>query len=328
MPRTSNQKLKILYLLDYLNTHTDENRAATTEELIEYLENIGISAERKSIYSDIDALRTYGADIEQKRTKTTGYYIASRDFELPELKLLVDAVQSSKFITEKKSRSLIKKIEKLASAGEAKQLDRQVNVADRVKTMNESIYYYVDDIHNAISENKKISFRYFEWNEKKEKVFRREGKKYTVSPYSLLWDDENYYLIAFDDEKREKRHFRVDKMTGISVCDEVRDMSAVSESGIVNYSKKLFGMFGGEEKMVTLSCENGLSGVIIDRFGKDTAFRSEIGKPCFKISVNVVESPTFFSWVAMFAGRIKIVAPESTRKAYGEFIEKAAEAAK
>lgn len=323
MPKSINQKSKLLYVLRFLEEHTDSEHPATVEQIIAHLASCGISAERKSIYSDIDVLTAFGADIEKCRSKTVGYYMASRAFELPELKLLVDAVQSSKFITEKKSRALIKKIVSLTSEHEAKQLDRQVNVADRIKTANESIYYTVDDIHRAIAEDKKISFKYFEWSADKEKLLRRGGERYVVSPYTLVWDDENYYLIARDNEVGENRHFRVDKMLHLDILDEARDMSTSPKDGVVSYSKKLFGMFGGTEQMVTLSCQNSLAGVIIDRFGAEVAFKKEKGAGNFEVSVKVVLSPVFYSWLTSFEGKIKLTAPESAVENYREFLKKA-----
>lgn len=300
---------------------TDEEHTLTVEQIIEGLEQYGISAERKSIYADIETLKNFGIDVESKREKHTGYYVASRDFELPELKLLVDAVQSSKFITEKKSRELIRKIERLTGKYEAQKLERQVNVADRIKHMNESIYYSVDQIHTAISENKKVSFRYFELNEKKERVMKRGGDAYTVSPYSLVWDDENYYLVGMDDLYGERRHYRVDKMSRLTVTDDERNMSCdAGESG--SYSKKLFGMFGGTEASVTLSCENSLAGVILDRFGRETVFRLN-GTDHFEFTVTVVISDMFYSWLASFGGKIRLLFPENVRERYAEFIEKA-----
>ncbi len=323
MPKSINQKAKLLYVLRFLEEHSDAEHPVTVEQIISHLASCGINAERKSIYSDIDALTAFGADIEKCRSKTVGYYIASRTFELPELKLLVDAVQSSKFITEKKSRALIKKIVSLTSEHEAKQLDRQVNVADRIKTANESIYYTVDDIHRAIAEDKKISFKYFEWSKDKEKLLRRGGQSYTVSPYTLVWDDENYYLIARDNDAGENRHFRVDKMLHLDILNEVRDMSSSPKDGVVSYSKKLFGMFGGTEQMVTLSCHNSLAGVIIDRFGAEVAFKKAKGDSFFEVSVKVVLSPVFYSWLTSFEGKIKLVAPEGAVESYREFLNKA-----
>ena len=219
-----NQKLKLLYLYDILKERTDEYHAISMSEIIEALDACGVSAERKSIYTDIQALNVYGADIVgEKVGKGYQYRVASRDFEMPELKLLVDSVQSSKFITGRKSKDLIRKLEGLASRYEARELDRQVVVAGRIKTMNESIYYNVDAIHRAIADDVKIRFKYFRWTEKKDQELRRDGADYVVSPWGLVWDDENYYLIGYDDEREEIRHYRVDKMKSIRLTDQKRE---------------------------------------------------------------------------------------------------------
>lgn len=242
MAKSSNQKLKILYLAKIMQENTDEEHGLTMAEIIQILENYGVSAERKSIYDDFEVLRTFGIDIEKRTGKTVTYSVVQRDFELPELKLLVDAVQSSKFITHKKSSALIRKIEGLASKYEAKQLQRQVFVANRIKAMNESIYYGVDDIHRAISADRKVKFQYYDWNEKKEKQLRKDGKIYSVSPWALTWDDENYYMIAYDDESGIIKHYRVDKMIKIRVGEESRqgaelfknfDMASIPERPLV-----------------------------------------------------------------------------------------------
>ena len=197
MARSSFQKLKIIYVMEYLLKYSDEEHPVTTNQIIAYLQSHDIAAERKSIYNDIESLRDYGLDINQVSAGNTyGYYVASREFELPELKLLVDSVQSSKFITHKKTMSLIKKIENLASVYEAQLLNRQVFVKNRIKTMNESIYYNVDAIHTGIANNRKIRFHYFEYTVQKERRFRRDKAWYVISPFALTWDDENYYLDA------------------------------------------------------------------------------------------------------------------------------------
>ena len=186
MPRSSNQKLKLLYLMRYLLQNTDEQHPATTNQLISFLAEQDVKAERKSIYDDMEALRLFGLDVERTESgRSSGYYVASREFELPELKLLVDSIQSSKFITHKKTTQLIKKIETLASAHEAQLLQRQVLVTNRIKTMNESIYYNVDEIHSGITQNRKIRFKYFEYTVNKERRFRRDGAFYVMSPYAL-----------------------------------------------------------------------------------------------------------------------------------------------
>lgn len=311
MPRSSNQKLKILYVLKILWENTDESHTLSINEILSKLDSYGIKAERKSLYDDFESLRTFGIDIESQKEKTTGYYIASRDFELPELKLLVDSVQSSKFITHKKSLDLIKKIEALTSMYDAAKLQRQVHVFNRIKTMNESIYYNVDGIHDAISNNSQITFHYFEWNEKKEKIYRHEGALYKVSPFALCWDDENYYMIAFDSLSSQIRHYRVDKMSDISLSDEKRiGLEEFEKIDMAVYTNKIFGMFSGREETVTLRCDNSLAGVIIDRFGSGINFM-KVSETQFEFTVNVEISPLFLSWVISFGNKMKVVTPQS-----------------
>lgn len=311
MTKSSNQKLKVLYLLNTMKELTDDDHGLTLPQILEELAKYGIKAERKSIYGDFEALRDFGLTIEKRTGKNITYHLIERDFELPELKLLVDAVQSSKFITHKKSSALIKKIEGLASKYEAQQLQRQVFVASRIKTMNESIYYAVDEIHRAISDDKKISFKYFEWNMKKERRYRRNGKIYMVSPWALTWDDENYYMIAFDDESSIIKHYRVDKMHGLKITDKRRMGAELFENfDMALYSKKTFGMYGGRDEQVTLRCKDKMAGVIIDRFGQDVIMY-EAGEEQFEVSVRVSVSPLFLTWIMNFGGDIKILSPQS-----------------
>ncbi len=315
MPRGANQKIKILYLMRILLEETDDAHGLTTEELIAALHDFGVDAERKALYDDIETLRLFGLDIELRKGKKTTYHVVSRDFELPELKLLVDAVQSSKFITHKKSSELIKKLSGFASRFEAQQLRRNVVVQGRIKTMNESIYYYVDAIHEAIGKNVKITFQYFTWNEKKQKVLRHEGKLYEISPWALTWDDENYYMIGFDSQAGSIKHFRVDKMQKIQLTDQPRDgETRFKDFDLGAYSKKTFGMYGGEEETVTLRCKNHLAGIMIDRFGQDVIFR-KVDETHFEFHVKVQTSPLFYAWVLNFGDEVKITAPLSVQKA-------------
>lgn len=310
MARSQNQKLKILYLMDFLLRESDENHPVSVRQMIAHLESRGISAERKSIYDDLEALRFYGLDIVQSgEGKAAGYYAGERDFELPELKLLVDSVQSSKFITHKKSAALIRKIEGLTSVHEARNLNRQVYVQNRVKTMNESIYYNVDDIHTGIAENRKIRFRYFEYNVARERQFRRNGAWYVISPYGLSWDNENYYMVGYDSEAGKMKHYRVDKMTNITVTEEARDGAEVYEKlDMAEYARRVFGMFSGEVRPVKLRFENYLVGAVIDRFGKDVMVVPD-GDDHFTVQVEVAVSPPFFGWVFGFGASARILGP-------------------
>lgn len=315
MPKSSNQKLKLIYLAKLMQEKTDDEHGLTMPEIIHELDLCGIKAERKSIYDDFEALSTVGMDIEKETYGgRTYYYLAGRDFELPELKLLVDAVQGSKFITRKKSETLIRKIEGLASIYDAKKLARNVHVANRIKTMNESIYYTVDDIHSAINGDRQISFQYFKWNEKGEKQLKRDGKVYKVSPWALTWDDENYYLVAFDAEAGEKgiiKHYRVDKMLKMEVLNERREgADHFKNFDMALYSKKTFGMYSGKDEHVTLRCRNQMADPIIDRFGQDVLIRPVPGEDCFDVTVKVAVSPLFLTWLMNFGGDIKIMAPE------------------
>ena len=314
MAKNSGQKIKILYLMKIMYEQTDDVHGLTLAQIASELEGYGIHAERKALYDDIETLCEFGMDIEKRKEKNVTYHVMSRDFELPELKLLVDAVQSSKFITHKKSNELIKKLSSFSSKYQASALSRQVYVSNRVKTMNESIYYTVDYIHEAISGNVQITFNYFEWTAKHEKQLRRDGKTYTVSPWALTWDDENYYLVAYDTEHSEIRHYRVDKMINIAVTDELRDGKEVfRDFDMATYSKKTFGMFAGEETRVTLRCKNHLAGVIIDRFGADVTFFTADDEH-FDINVKVAVSPMFLSWVMNFGSDMKVLSPASVQE--------------
>lgn len=320
MARTEKQKLKMLYLMQIFLERSDEEHIVTMPEIIEYLSARGIAAERKTIYGDIELLRDYGMDIIKVNDRVRGYYLANRQFELAELKLLVDAVQSSKFITSKKSRELIGKLETLCSTAQAKQLHRQVVVTNRNKTINENIYYNVDMIYNAISENAKIRFQYFEWSVNKEMKLRREGAYYIVSPWLLTWDDENYYLIAYDDRSRMIRHYRVDKMLGMDILQEAREGREQFENfDIAGYSRKTFGMFAGEEETVTLRCESSLTGVMIDRFGKDVPMR-QADETHILVRINVAVSRQFFGWLTGLGAAVKIEIPEKVAHAYQEYL--------
>lgn len=322
MPRSSFQKLKIVYIMDYLLKNSDEQHPVTVAALIEELESRGISAERKSIYDDIECLRDYGLDIvKSSGGRNSGYYVAERSFELPELKLLVDSVQCSKFITQKKTLSLIKKIGSLASVHDAQQLKRQVYVKNRIKTMNESIYYNVDEIHRGIGENKKIRFHYFEYGVDKKKRFRRNGEWYVISPYSLGWDDENYYLVGYDSEAKKIKHFRVDKMADIQTVEEPRDGRESYEAldmGI--YSRKTFGMFTGDETAVKLRFSKDLVGVVLDRLGRDVMLIPD-GDEHFTVTTDIVISPQFFAWIFGFAGRAEILSPSHVIDAMAQQLE-------
>lgn len=307
-----NQKLKIMYLMKILLEETDEDHDLTLNEIVEKLKAYNVTAERKSLYSDIENLRTFGLDIiGMQYGKTYHYKVASRQFQLVELKLLVDAVQSSRFITEKKSDELIAKLESYASKYEAKKLARQVNVNGRVKTMNERIYYSVDKIHEALNEESQIKFQYFTWTADKKMELKHGGAYYSVSPWALCWDDEKYYLVGYDNREYKIKHFRVDKMTDVSVVYEEREgKEEFSKMQMSEYTNRLFGMFDGNLETVTLLCENHAANVIIDRFGTDIPLMKTDAEH-FTVRVRVSVSKLFLSWIMAIPG-VKIVAPERT----------------
>lgn len=302
---------------------TDEEHSLTVPQMITELGNVGISAERKSIYDDLEYLQLFGIDICSTKTKTTNYFVASRDFELPELKLLVDSVQSSKFITHKKSLELISKIEKLTSRHNAKKLQRQVFVTNRVKTPNERIYYNVDKIHEAIAENKQITFKYFGLDVNKKKVYGKDGELYKESPVSLTWDDENYYLITYKEKYDSYVHYRVDKMENIEIAEDSRVLSE-KPFDLSIYSKSMFQMYSGEETDVSIQFENELVGVVYDRFGVDVPIIKTDEKH-FICNVKVAVSPHFLSWIISFGKKAKILSPDYVQEQLYELIREVQE---
>ena len=315
MPKGTNQKFKLYRLAQLMLEQTDDEHYITMPEILAGLRNYRITADRKSIYQDLKDLEVLGIEVEgEPDGKGYHYHVVSRPFELPELKLLVDAIQSSRFITEKKTNALIRKLEKLVSRYEANRLQRQVFVSGRIKTMNESIYYAVDTIHNAISDNKKIRFQYYQWNVKKEMVLRRDGAFYEISPWGLSWDSENYYLVGFDSEAGEIRHYRVDKMLRIQMTDKAREgKEHFRKLDMADYAKKSFGMFGGEEKTVKLLVDRQLAGVIVDRFGKDVHM-IPVDEKHFTVSVTVMVSSQFLGWIFSLGEKVEILGPEEVKE--------------
>ena len=322
MARSEKQKLKLLILKDYLLKNSDENHPVTVPQIIEELARYDIRAERKSIYDDMDALRLYGLDIIQSKGK---YFVGQRSFQLPELKLLVDSVQSSKFITKRKTRSLIKKIEELASVYDEQLLERQVYVRNRVKSMNESVYYNVDKISDAINRDRKIRFRYFELMVNGQRHLRKDGGWYQVSPFALMWDDENYYMLAWDGEAGIIKHYRVDKMLEITAMEEKREgKTAFSRIDMSSYNQKVFGMFTGEERQVKMRFRNHLAGAVFDRFGPETMLIPD-GEEHFTFTVKLAVSPQFHAWLFGFGTEAEILTPEDVREEAGRAAREIAE---
>jgi len=315
MPRSSNQKLKPLYLAKILTERTDEDNPLKTQEILEALAAYDIPADRKSIYDDMDALRQYGLDIEHRRGNDGGYFIASRDFELPELKLLVDAVQSSQLITGKKSRELIKKLSKLTSITQSKQLNRQVYMSGRIKALNETVYYSIDAIHAAINERKKITFKYFDYNTSKKRVYRRSGEAYARTPIAMCWNEDKYYLITYNPKYDDPiASYRVDRMADVKVIDEKADDYDAKAFSITDYIKRTFGMFSGEIMTAQLAFDESLVSVVLDYFGADTRLIAADGNR-FNIRVEVSASPVFLGWMFQFGSKAEILSPDSLREA-------------
>ena len=306
-----NQKLKLMYLADIFRRRTDEDHMLTLAELTDLLQENGVEVERKTMYTDIDELQRYGLDIRKEKVGVyTYYHLCGREFETAELKLIIDSIQSAKFITERKSRELIKKVERLGSDFEASDLNRQVLIAGRVKSMNESVYINVDQIHRAINDKKQIKFQYSRWNLKKQLEKRHSGNFFQVTPWALMWDDENYYLVAHDPVADMIKHYRVDKMSNIQEVDEKPAGKKLFQSlNTADYAKQHFAMFTGELKEVELLVNNELIGVMIDRFGKRIRI-SPVDEDHFKTTVKVAVSPQFIGWVLALGDSIRVLMPD------------------
>ncbi len=311
MAKKANQKLKLLYLADIFRRYSDEEQGLTLSQLIAKLNEHGIAVERKTLYADIDLLREYGMDIELRRGKTSEYYLANRDWQKPEIMLLADAVASSRFITTKKSNELIKKLGSLTSMFDGLELNRQIIVADRIKSENEKIYYNIDSIQRAITKKCQITFTYFEYNRYRRRVAKRGGELYKASPYAMVWDNENYYMVAYYHRYKRVVNFRVDRMESISVTDE--PIVAMSDDfNLLRYKKKLFTMYGGEECQVTLRFSAHLLEVFLDRFGKDASIviGEGLDKGWFFLNCEVSLSPAFYGWIMQFCDDVRIISPK------------------
>ena len=311
----ANKKLKLLYLARYLREETDERHPRTVQDMIAYLERQGISAERKSIYDDLELLELYGMDVQAVRGKTYGYFLGEREFQLPELKLLIDVVQASPFLTQSKSMELIAKLEQLTSRPNARQLRRQVYVMDRVRTHNEKLYYAIDGLNTAINDDRKVTFRYFDWTPDGGKAYRRGGTPYETNPVALCVD-KHYYLVAYDISNQEMRHYRVDKMAEIVVTGLPREgEDRYPDFDVAAYGQKHFGMYSGEEASVTLRCRSHMAGVVWDRFGQDVILVPE-DEDHFTVTLPLVLSPQFFGWLFGLEDNVELIAPQKAAEEY------------
>ena len=314
-------KFKLLMIRDLL-LETDELHPFTVADFLERLKAEGIEAERKSVADDLLTLSEYGMDVESVAVgKKKGYYLASRAFEPAELKMLVDSVQAAKFLSAKKTERLIKKLATLSSRGEAALLRRQLYMNERGKSENESIFYNIDAIHSAIGENREITFLYWQYDVNKKRVPRRNGARYRVSPYALVWDDEFYYLIAYDAEDGKFKHYRVDKMNRITITETPRNgAEAFAAIDMSAYTSRNFSMFAGEEADVVLDCDAAVIGVIVDRFGTDV-FLHETPSG-FTAFVRVAVSEQFFGWVAALGGAVRIRSPKPVKEQFEAMLER------
>ena len=320
MSQAPKQRTKLLYLRKILLEKTDEQNPMTMRELISELAVYDIHAERKTIYNDLEILRQYGVDVEIIKGKVQGYYVANRQFELPELKLLVDAVQSSRFITEKKSVELIAKLSSLTSEAQAADLKRHIFVADRPKSINEQSYYNVDAIHAAINNGKRVTFKYFDYDANKNRVFRKDGLVYEVTPITLCWDSDKYYLVAYSAEHNELRNYRVDRMSDVAMSDIDGDDFDKTKFNATEYIKGMFGMFGGKIVRAKLAFDNNFVNVVLDYFGKDTRITPRDDEQ-FEVKVDVTVSPVFFGWIFQFGGKAQILSPDCLVDALRDLIK-------
>ena len=322
MPKSFNQKVKILYLMKAFEEKTDREHPMSVVELQQYLDEYGIRVERKTVYDDIAALRDFGLKIENRKGRISGYYLEERRFEIPELKILMDAVQSSRFLTQKQSRELIRKLESLTSVSKARKLQQQTYSVPGVKTPNKEVYQNIECIYNAISDNRQVSFQYYEWDFSKILKQKRGGEPYKVSPWKLVRQNENYYLLGLDEKSEVVKHYRVDKIKHINIEKQKRNGESIFRNfDMEKFSAGTFGMFGGNETPVRMEFENRLVGVVLDRFGQDVMLIPH-GEDHFSMQVRINVSPKFFGWLAGLGTGAVIVSPENIRREYISFLRK------
>ncbi|WP_139652366.1 helix-turn-helix transcriptional regulator [Raoultibacter phocaeensis] len=314
------QKLKLLYLMKMLDEETDSESGLSMTQIIAKLEVLGITAERKSIYRDIETLRDFGLDVRTYQRRPVEYAVEDRDFAFPELLLLVDAVQSSRFLTQSKSDALVRSVKKLASQRQRKLLDKRLHVEGRIKTQNESVFKNVDRIQEALSKRKKISFLYFKYNAAKEKIMQHDGERYVETPVQLVYSDGCYYLVVFNEKHDTFVHYRVDRMDGIEVLEE----SAQRNEQIANFDpqkleSRAFGMYSGEPVSASFIVEEEAMCAVIDRFGKDVQ-SIPLDDGTARVSAVVMKSPVFFGWLAQFGDRVRIEKPQALAREYRDYL--------
>lgn len=294
--------IRIIELLRFLYQQTDEAHAVTVSEMIEYLKSKGIPSVRQTVYTDLEALDTAGIDIVQIKSTQNRYFIGSRIFEYPELKMLVDAVASSKVISAKKSQALIQKLGQLTSIQQAEQLQRLASLSSRVKPHNEKVYYIIDSIQTAILDQHQISFQYYEYTPEKKKILKHDGYRYILDPYALEWKNDHYYLIGYSHKHKGIAHFRVDRLTSVEPLDS--KFQPMPDFDVAAYTNKMVDMFAAEHaEQVKLLCSNELMRVIIDHYGEDIEI-SPYDDTHFTVIIEVNPSGTFYGWVFKFMGKI------------------------
>lgn len=301
--------IRIIELLRFLYQQTDEAHAVTVSEMIEYLKSKGIPSVRQTVYTDLEALDTAGIDIVQIKSTQNRYFIGSRIFEYPELKMLVDAVASSKVISAKKSQALIQKLGQLTSIQQAEQLQRLASLSSRVKPHNEKVYYIIDSIQTAILDQHQISFQYNEYTPEKKKILKHDGYRYILDPYALEWKNDHYYLIGYSHKHKGIAHFRVDRLTSVEPLDS--KFQPMPDFDVAAYTNKMVDMFAAEHaEQVKLLCSNELMRAIIDHYGEDIEI-SPYDDTHFTVIIEVNPSGTFYGWVFKFMGKIRILSPQS-----------------
>ena len=318
MPPRNGQKIKLLYIVDILKKYTDEDHPISANEICEKLIENGITAERKAIYDDISNLQIYGYDIVHTRTPKNGYFLASREFELPEIYLLSDAIRSAPFISPKKSRELISKLDGMLSINQVKKREKGIYINESTKCLNEEIYYNIDTISLAIEQKKKITFKYGIRKLDDDRQIILSTKEMTVSPYALVWQDDYYYLICNYSKYDNLLHLRVDRIRKVDITDEnIRHYSEVSDYtdffDVNDYTNKLFGMFGGNLETVTLCCKKSILEQVADRFG-DKIFIKNVTDDTFSFSTDIAVSDALVTWIMNYGDKITVVSPDSLKE--------------
>lgn len=324
MPQ-ENQRLKLLYLAKIFQEETDENAGLTMPQIIDRLREYGISAERKALYRDIKALCDFGMDIQRYRRSPVQYALAHREFSQPELLLLVDAVQSSRFLDKEKSQELIDSIRTLASKDQREALSKRMHVEGRIKMQNESVFYNVDIVQGAIKARRKVSFHYFKYNVEKKKERQHNGDRYLETPVELIYSDGYYYLVAYNDKHGDFTNYRVDRMTEVMVSDEPATRNErIASFDAEDYTAQAFSMFNGEPKTVYLIVEESVMSSIIDRFGSDVESQP-VDTSHARVYARVKVSNAFYGWLAQFGTKVRVEKPRSVAQGYADYLQQIVE---